>query len=184
MTAENRRRKVEWAKAHSCWNVPRWSNVLPTDQFHFTVYHSDGGWCVWRSVGQQYIPQITFAFNWWGIGSLMVWAGISVTDCTDLHIVQCNMNPYYCRENVLQTIVLPVKNRVGDRFLLLDDNAHLNRVRIIKTFLEDINIQRMEWPAMSPDLYPMENSWVMLKTMVRNQNPATMNVATLTAALQ
>jgi transposase len=114
----------------------------------------------------------------------MLWAGISVTERTDLHIVQGNMNSLYYRANVLQAIVLPLRNRVGDRFVLMDDNARPHRARIITTFLEDNNIQRIEWPAMSPDLNPIENIWAMLNTRLRNRIHAVTNVATLTAALQ
>lgn len=64
------------------------------------------------------------------------------------------MNLHYYRENVLQAIVLPLRNRVGDIFVPMDDNISPHRVRIITTFLEDNNIQRIEWPAMFPYLNP------------------------------
>ena len=114
----------------------------------------------------------------------MVWAGISVTERTELHFVQGNMNSQYYRDSVLETLVLPIRNRVGAQFILMDDNARPHRARIITTFLEEHEIQRMEWPAMSPDLNPIENIWGMLGTRVRARNPAPYNVATLTAALQ
>ena len=184
MTAEHRRRRLDWARTHSRWTVEQWSNILFTDESRFTVDHSDGGSRVWRGVGQRYDPQFTVAVNRWGGGSVMVWAGVSVTERTELHFVQGNMNAHYYRDNVLETIILPYRNRVGDRFLLMDDNARPHRARIITTFLEDHNIQRMEWPAMSPDLNPIENIWAMLGTRVRNRNPAVTNVETLRVALQ
>ena len=146
--------------------------------------HSDGGLRVWRGVGQRNDPQFAVAVNRWGGGSVMVWAGISVAERTQLHFVQGNMTSHYYRENVLQAIVLPMRNRLGDRFLLMDDNARPHRARIITTFLEDNQIQRLDWPSMSPDLNPIENIWGMLGTRVRNHNPPVTNVQTLTAALQ
>lgn len=78
-----------------------------------------------------------------------------------------------------------MRKRVSEEFLLMDDNARPHRARIITTFLEDNhNIQRIEWPAGSPDLNPTENIWAMLETRVRNRNPPVTNVLTLTAASQ
>ncbi|GFU76609.1 DDE_3 domain-containing protein [Trichonephila clavipes] len=40
---------------------------------------------------------------------------------------------------------------IGDSFVFQDDNARPHRARLVENMLEAETIQRMEWPACSPD---------------------------------
>ncbi|GFT27815.1 DDE_3 domain-containing protein [Trichonephila clavipes] len=46
---------------------------------------------------------------------------------------------------------------IGNDFILMDDNARPHRARIVEEYLEDHGLERMEWPARSPDLNPIEH---------------------------
>ena len=48
----------------------------------------------------------------------------------------------------------------------MNDNARAHRARLIDQYLEQATIVRMEWPARSPDLNPVEHAWDMLQTAV------------------
>ena len=94
------------------------------------------------------------------------------------------MNAQNYRDNVLVPIVVPIANEMRPNFILMHDNARPHRARIITTFLQDHQIDCMEWPAMSPDLNPIENIWAILGTRVRNHDPPISTVPELTRALQ
>ena len=67
---------------------------------------------------------------------------------------------------ILDVYVRPYAGAVGENFILMDDNAHAHRARITDQYLEKATIVRMEWPARSPDLNPIEHAWDMLQTAV------------------
>ncbi|GFV54240.1 transposable element Tc1 transposase [Trichonephila clavipes] len=56
-----------------------------------------------------------------------------------------------------------------------DDNARPHRARLVENMLEAETIQRMELPACSPDLNPIEHVWDILRRHIaaRPRPPAT-----------
>ena len=48
----------------------------------------------------------------------------------------------------------------------MDDNSRPHRAHLVNEFLHDNNIARLEWPACSPDMNPIEHAWDTLKRAV------------------
>ena len=67
--------------------------------------------------------------------------------------------------------VVPYAGAVVPDFILMDDNATAHRARIVNAFLDEQGIQRMYWPAQSPDLNPLEHVWDMLQRRIQARNP-------------
>ena len=60
--------------------------------------------------------------------------------------------------HVLDTVMLPFARRdFGNNFVIRDDNTTAHRARRVREFLENENVEHLDWPALSPDMNPIEN---------------------------
>ncbi|GFT31061.1 hypothetical protein TNCV_1684151 [Trichonephila clavipes] len=75
------------------------------------------------------------------------------------------------------------RGAVGDKFVFMDDNATCHRTLAVQDCLDSEGIQRLVWPARSPDLNPIENVWNALGRQVAGRNYPPTNKNTLIRAL-
>ena len=59
--------------------------------------------------------------------------------------------------------------------IFMHDGAPCHRSRVVKKFLGEKNIRRLDWPGNSPDLNPIENLWMLLKNKVSEKQPTSAN---------
>ena len=101
----------------------------------------------------------------------MVWAGISANRRTQLYIVNGNLNAQRYVNEILQPIVVPFLNHLGANAIYQDDNARPHRGAVANNFIRQNNIWRMDWPANSPDLNPIEHIWDEFGRRLYRRNP-------------
>ena len=124
--------------------------------------------------------------NMIGLAGAQSWfgGGLSAQGKTDLHVTDNGtLTALRYVNEILDVYVRPYAGAVGENFILMDDNARAHRARITDQYLEQATIVRIEWPARSPDLNPIEHAWDMLQTAVSSRPVQPASVQELRQAL-
>ena len=104
----------------------------------------------------------------------------------DLCVLDGNLTGLKYRDNVLAPRVVPYfdNHALADRSMFMDDNARPHRARIVQPFcLQQEAVQTIPWPAMSPDMNPIEHVWDFIGRKINQHNPKYQNIDELRTAI-
>ena len=97
-----------------------------------------------------------------GGGNIMVWGGIMGNVKTDLVVVQGNLNAQRY-VNLLNNNLLPFMQNFGPGLTFQHDNVRphtaLQSALVTANFLAQNNVNVLPWPALYPDMNPIEHIW-------------------------
>ncbi|GFV83835.1 transposable element Tcb1 transposase [Trichonephila clavipes] len=176
--------RLQWCREHHNWTEQDWACVLFSDESRFSLSSDCRRQLIWRKSGTAYRPEIIQEKDRYPTCSIMVWAGIMINGRTHLHVVA---NGTMTGQRYIDEVLLPhvrlFRGAVGDKFVFMDDNATCHQTLAVQYCLDSEGIQRLVWPARSPDLNPIEIVWDALGRQVAGRNYPPTNKNTLIRAL-
>ncbi|GFT19454.1 transposable element Tcb2 transposase [Trichonephila clavipes] len=185
LTRQHRTARWQWCRDHHNWTEQDWACVLFSDESRFCLSSDCRRQLIWRESGTAYRPENIQEKDRYPTCSIMVWAGIMINCHTRLHVVA---NGTMTGQRYIDEVLLPhvrhFRGAVGDKFVFMDDNATCQRTLAAQDCLDSEGIQRLVWPARSPDLNPIENVWDALGRQVAGRNYSPTNKNTLNRALR
>ncbi|GFU84971.1 transposable element Tcb2 transposase [Trichonephila clavipes] len=181
---DHRTARLQWCREHHNWTEQDWACVLFSDESRFSLSSDCRRQLIWRESGTAYRLENIQEKDRYPICKIMVWAGIMINGRTRLHVV---VNGTMTGQRYIDEVLLPhvrlFRGAAGDKFVFMDDNATCHRTLAVQDCLDSEGIQRLVWPARSPDLNPIENVWNALGRQVAGRNYPPTNKNTLIRAL-
>ncbi|GFT92778.1 transposable element Tcb1 transposase [Trichonephila clavipes] len=139
---------------------------------------------IWRDRGSRNNPAFVHKNIRFCGGGVLVYGGISIDGRTDLYIIRDGpLTDRRYRDEILRPIVVPYAAAIGDDFILMDDNSRPHRSNLVEGSLFEEGIVRMEWPACSPDMNPIEHVWDALGRRVAGHQQPSQTLQELERAL-
>ena len=161
---DHREKRLQFAQAHL---DDDFENIIFTDESTFRLFGFKKK--VWRRAGEPFVVRTVKH-----PAKVNVWGCFSSKGFGKLVLFTENMNaPLLVK--IYNKGLLPSAAKwfsgEEDEWVLQEDNDPKHTSKLAKQWRQQKNVTRMDWPAQSPDLNPIENVWAVMKVRVAQRKP-------------
>lgn len=165
LTQRMKIKRLDFACRHANWTVEDWRRVAFSDESSFECQKATRQ-RIWQPSGSpapvcQRVKHPT---------KIMMWGMFSYKGTGRLHVCESTMNSASYLQ-VLQTRMLPHFREwfPENDGVFMQDGAPCHTARVVKRYLDGINVPLLEWPENSPDLKPIVKRRLAAKTVTTKQ---------------
>ena len=164
LTLEHKRRHCEWERRHIVWDLRQWRHCIFSDESRFSLYHSEGRLRVRCRQGERLIDACIQPNDGNRGPSVMVWCAIHHRGRSEVVVVDGAMNRHRYIQ-ILRNQMLPWARGCLDKTMPPSITA-----RDPAAFLDQQDVEVMDWPAQSPDMNPIEHVWDQMPVWIRGMD--------------
>ncbi|GFW84857.1 transposable element Tc3 transposase [Trichonephila clavipes] len=168
LTITHCRLRLTMSREHALRTPQQWSCVKFSDESRFSLQSDSRQTLICRATGTRCHQENTIERHRYGGAGWLFWGGIILGSRTDLHVQSVTMSGHIYRDVILEQLERLFR---GAEFLFMDDNARPHHANIGDECFQSEDITRMDWPAYSPDLNPIEHVWDMLSRRIAARQP-------------
>ena len=159
LTEEFKQKRYAFAKNHVEYN---WKNVIFSDEIRIETV-SDSLKCTRISPSRRYNPDYFTRDK--KRASITVWGCMTYNGLLDLVVLQERLTGERYVKDILEKRILDYKRKNPD-MMYVHDSASPHRAKCVKDWMQEKEIQLLDWPIHSADLMPISRIWDILKAEV------------------
>ena len=153
--------RVQWAKENKKTD---WEKVVFSDEM--SIWLAGGRICLWCKGDSKAVKPSTKHSP-----KLHVWGAFSARGTFPIKIFTENLTGQLYCDILHECLVEQASVLHPDGWIFQEDNDPKHTSKVAKGFMQDRGISRMDWPACSPDMNPIENIWSWIKRKIDLKSP-------------
>ena len=156
-------KRLQFAKAHRNWIIEQWKQVVWTDESSVEIGKDILQKKVWRLPQEKYDKDCLKPSFKSGRTSFMVWGAICGRNKSELVFLPKDRRTSQDFVDLVYKPVLLGFLQSNPGSVLMEDNASIHTAKAAKEWRDLNGVEKIEWPAQSPDPNPIENVWSEMK---------------------